>query len=90
LKNIFIISLLAVSLILAPLHISTAQTNCDANLEACEELLTECTGTECPPAINCDDECGWKAIILDKKIQTAIITILIGTIGYFVNDAANP
>lgn len=73
-------------------------TCCD-DYEACEELLTECADNNsdcddstaaCRAELEACDDCGFKTIILDKKIQAAIITILIAVIGYSIAAIAPP
>jgi hypothetical protein len=93
-----LIFVLTAGLLFSPLMGSISMAQDTADPKTCEQLLDECKGAECPPCPipepcaekDCDDECGWKAIIMDKKIQAALITIGIGIIGYFTNTAINP
>jgi hypothetical protein len=55
-------------------------------LRACEQLLDECEGCECPPAVECDDT--WKEFITDRKVQTAIVTISIAIIGAVIGGVS--
>lgn len=83
--------LIAALLIITPLSISQAQTDCPIELIACEELLAECPSTTSCQKI-CDDKCGWVALVKDKTFMSAVIggiILLIGGVaGIFISTGS--
>jgi hypothetical protein len=65
---------------------SEPTASCCADLDACEELLDECVGADCPPKIECpvipecpdcekicEGKCGWVVLVKDKTFMSAVL-----------------
>lgn len=65
-----------------------AQSDCSSDLEACIELLDECSGNDCLAIPEyqdcekvCEDKCGWVALIKDKTFMTTVLGSVVFLIG---------
>lgn len=83
-RSIFLALVLIASLTLVPLQV-IAQDECTGNLKACTELLDECAGAECPPAIDCEkiceERCGWVSLVKDKTFMAAVLGSIVFLVG---------
>jgi hypothetical protein len=89
-RKIILVLMVSLGMVLAPM--ASVMADCVGDLAACEELMAECDGAECPDIQDCEEvckeKCGWVALVKDKTFIAAVlggVVFLVGGIaGIFI------